>query len=477
MRSGTKAEVATRIRELQEAQGIDPFAKGKQRTPLREQVVQLNRHKKNKAMLVAYVTDELGLMLNGNETMEQIEHRAIKEIYKTAQPAAQDPVGFGRHASLSYAELRREQPGYVTWVKKTAAETNEVDPRLRRLANWLVEQETEAKTTEVLKLTGSHLREPTPEPDIVTQASSSSRTTKTKDGYPEEQGQAQLQTQLLQQLVATVKDLQDEMQEMKTKEPEKYRKQARETGTRKAMSASERLSCLLRRPGNHSGSEEEPDSQGCRASQGLSRSGELREGRPLSLTKAQQLEREAWDLAPNLFQGLAAQDRVILMEIACGPDSALTAAVQSYMGSSGAAVRAALWNSCDLGSSAGVKLILDRIQVERPLQVWISPPSSPYSPYQNTKQRNEAQKEQLQQKRKAMMKVYVGSACVFHECMKLGIHCTWEMPEHCNAWRLPLLQRLRTKYALHEAVTKGCAVNLRHEKTGKADAWWMEAVD
>ena len=226
----TKAEVATRIRELQEAQGIDPFAKGRQRTPLREQVAQLNRHKKNKAMLVAYVTDELGLMLNGNETMEQIEHRAIKEIYKTAQPAAQVPVGFGRHASLSYAELRREQPGYVTWVKKTAAETNEVDPRLRRLANWLVEQETEAKTTEVLKLTGSHLREPTPEPDIATQASSSSRTTKTKDGYPEEQGQAQLQTQLLQQLVATVKDLQDEMQEMKTKEPEKYRKQARETG-------------------------------------------------------------------------------------------------------------------------------------------------------------------------------------------------------------------------------------------------------
>ena len=220
----TKAEVATRIRELQEAQGIDPFAKGKQRTPLREQVVQLNRHKKNKAMLVAYVTDELGLMLNGNE--KQIEHRAIKEICKTAQPAAQDPVGFGCHASLSYAELRREQPGYVTWVKKTAAETNEVDPRLRRLANWLVEQETEAKTTEVLKLTGSHLREPTPEPDTATQASSSSMTTKTKDGYPEEKGQAQL----LQQLVATVKDLQDEMQEMKTKEPEKYRKQARETG-------------------------------------------------------------------------------------------------------------------------------------------------------------------------------------------------------------------------------------------------------
>ncbi|CAE7230835.1 unnamed protein product [Symbiodinium microadriaticum] len=61
------------ISELQEAQGIDPFAKTKTRTPLREQVTQLNRHKKTKAMLTEYVGTELDLMLNGNETMEQIE--------------------------------------------------------------------------------------------------------------------------------------------------------------------------------------------------------------------------------------------------------------------------------------------------------------------------------------------------------------------------------------------------------------------
>ena len=156
----TKAEIVTRIRELQEAQGIDPWAKGKTRTPLREQVTQLNRHKKTKAMLTEYVGNELGMMLNGNETMEQIEYRAIREIYRRANPSGEDPVGFGRHASLSYAEILREQPGYVAWVKKTAIESNEADPRLLRLAAWLENQKKpETKEKEVLKLVGANLRE------------------------------------------------------------------------------------------------------------------------------------------------------------------------------------------------------------------------------------------------------------------------------------------------------------------------------
>ena len=237
--------------------------------------------------------------------------------------------------------------------------------------------------------------------------------------------------------------------------------------SRPGKSASEQLSELLRRPKNHSQSEAEKGSSGLESSRDLRQGGDLSTSRPLSLTKAQQLERQAWGLAPDMFQGLAAQDRVVLMEIACEPDSALTAAVQSYMGASGAAVRAALWNSCDLGTTAGVRLILDRIQVERPQQVWMSPPSGSFSPLQNTHQGTEAQKQQLQQKRREAVRVYVGAACVFHECMKLGIHCTWEMSEQSNAWRLPLLQRLKQKYGLQEVVTKGCAVNLRHDKSGK----------
>ncbi|CAE7660458.1 unnamed protein product [Symbiodinium sp. CCMP2592] len=222
----TKAEIACRIRELQEAQGQNPFAKGKNRTPLREQVVQLNRHKKNKAMLTEYVTAEMGLMLNGNETVEQIEHRAIKEIYKIAPASPEDPVGFGRHASLSYAEVRKEHPGYATWVKKMAAETDDVDPRLRRYATWLGNTTSESPP-EVLKLVGSQLREPTPEPPTTSSTKASSST-----GYPSEE--TNVPTQLLQQLVMTVKNLQEEMQEMKMKEPEKPRKQAKESDAGKS---------------------------------------------------------------------------------------------------------------------------------------------------------------------------------------------------------------------------------------------------
>ena len=77
MLAGRRPEIATRIHELQEAQGLDPWAKGKTRTPLREQVTQLNRNKKTKAMLTAYVSNELGMMLSGNETMAQMEYKAI----------------------------------------------------------------------------------------------------------------------------------------------------------------------------------------------------------------------------------------------------------------------------------------------------------------------------------------------------------------------------------------------------------------
>ena len=117
----TKAEILTRIHELQEARGIDPWTRqGKQKTPLREQIAQLNKNKKNKAALVGYATSEIGIMLNGNETMEQIEYRAIKEIYRATPATKDDPVGFGRHAQLTYGELRNQQASYAQWVKKRA---------------------------------------------------------------------------------------------------------------------------------------------------------------------------------------------------------------------------------------------------------------------------------------------------------------------------------------------------------------------
>ena len=88
----------------------------------------------------------------------------------------------------------------------------------------------------------------------------------------------------------------------------------------KALSASERLSSLLRRPKNHSDYTEDEDSLHPSPCRNLSDSRDPSPSRTLSLAKAQQLEREAWDLAPKLFQGLVSEDRVVLMEVACEPE-------------------------------------------------------------------------------------------------------------------------------------------------------------
>ncbi|CAE7455783.1 RE1 [Symbiodinium sp. CCMP2592] len=78
-----------------------------------------------------------------------------------------------------------------------------------------------------------------------------------------------------------------------------------------------------------------------------------------------------------------------------------------------------------------------------------------------------AQRDELQQKRNEAMRRYVACACVVHLCVQMGIHVTWEMPEKCQAWRLPLLNNLRVKYDMYMAVTKGCAVNHRSEPQGQ----------
>ncbi|CAE7327317.1 RE1, partial [Symbiodinium microadriaticum] len=85
-------------------------------------------------------------------------------------------------------------------------------------------------------------------------------------------------------------------------------------------------------------------------------------------------------------------------------------------------------------------------------------------------QRSEAQRQELSEKRREAMKVYVGVCCVFHTCIQLGIHCTMEMADRCDAWRLPLFQRLRDKYSLWSAITKGCRVQLRDNASGKYSA-------
>ena len=199
------------------------------------------------------------------------------------------------------------------------------------------------------------------------------------------------------------------------------------------------------------------DPKGQSASQRLSQQ--------LSLGKARHLEEQAWSIVPKVFEGLVTSGRTILMEIACSEGSLLSKEIQNMYGCSQAATRCSIWNGCDLSNNQGVRLVLDRLELERPSHVWISPPCGPFSPLQNTNSRNEAQRTELQAKREEAMRVYVGACIVVHTCVQRGIHVTLELAERCQAWRLPVFANLQPKYSMYQAVSKGCRVNLR-DKAG-----------
>ena len=198
--------------------------------------------------------------------------------------------------------------------------------------------------------------------------------------------------------------------------------------------------------------------------------------RDLSQEEVWHLDHKAQSLVPGLMQQLVANDglggeRPVLMEVACAPDSALTQAVREAAAKPQAAVRCALWNSGDLSTNEGLKFVLDRIQMEQPQNIWINLPGTAFSPMQLVNQRTEAQKERLAEQRREAMKVYVGACCVFHMCMQRGIHCTFCLPERCEAWRLPLFQSLQQRYHLGTAVTKGCQVGFRSQGDKRLLQW------
>ena len=186
----------------------------------------------------------------------------------------------------------------------------------------------------------------------------------------------------------------------------------------------------------------------------------------LSEASARHLENQAWSIVPELFQSLSGHDRLALLEIGCESESPLTTAVQQLSGTTTSAARCSIWNGCDLGEPSGLRLVMQRIEVERPQAVWLNPPSSSYSPLQSMNRRTGEQQEALNQKRLAARRAYVGCSVLFHFCVQQGIHVVWAMSDACLAWRLPLLTKLQAKYELYDVICKGCAVNFRDSPGG-----------
>ena len=176
------------------------------------------------------------------------------------------------------------------------------------------------------------------------------------------------------------------------------------------------------------------------------------------------LSQKTESLLPDTIQALATHNRCILLEIACSQESILTRTMQDITGSEKSAQRLSLWNHVDLSTNNGIRSILDRIDQEPPQHVWLSMECGPYSVMQNVNQRTPEQQQALEEKRKTVLKQYVGGAIVYQYCIQKGIHCTWEWAQSCQAWRLPLVQHIMKRYQVYFAITRGCQVDLKDPK-------------
>ena len=144
------------------------------------------------------------------------------------------------------------------------------------------------------------------------------------------------------------------------------------------------------------------------------------------------------------------------------------------------AQRLAYRNGFDFTTNKGVRAAMEKIEKERPGHARLSLECGPFSSMQNVNQRTPQQREELKQKRANCIRQYVGGLVVYSvysHCCQLGIPCTWEWSETCDARRLPMVQRVFQKYNPFMVVTNGCRVGLRDPKSqGLIQKGWQLAT-
>ncbi|CAE7674645.1 unnamed protein product, partial [Symbiodinium microadriaticum] len=146
-REWSNVELRDRLTELMELNG--EATSGTKKTDLRQWIAELNKNSKKKELLKASCEERLKITLSGSETIPVMQKKATRKIHEVSVASAMDPVGFGKRSTLTYGQLRREQPAYATWVQETLLEGGEsCDYRLSRLGNWLMNQPDE-ETMEV----------------------------------------------------------------------------------------------------------------------------------------------------------------------------------------------------------------------------------------------------------------------------------------------------------------------------------------
>lgn len=220
----TRVELMQRLEELTGKNLAQSKKKAQDTSEYQTLVKGLNRASRLKADLVTFCQNELGFAPGSNLTMAQIKREAMYRVYDRAAPDPTDAVGFGKHSSLTYEEVKKHQPQYCSWVLKTAQE-GECDPRLRRLAGWLnnspedVEKARQDYQKNVmmqkgLAKAGYPKEPPSPREDQINKSGSQASASSTG-------GRVSLASHQLEELIHTMKALQEDVSQLKEERPRK----------------------------------------------------------------------------------------------------------------------------------------------------------------------------------------------------------------------------------------------------------------
>ena len=231
-RQWSKVELLQRVEEIT---GHDPTRekgkKAEEASEYRVLVRDLNHASRRKAELQQFCSERLGMQVNYNLTIPQLQKDAMAIIASRTPPEPSDLVGFGRHASLSYARLQSDHPEYCRWVKETARE-GQCNPRLRRLAGWLLndvgmvemaqkEIRQPHKTSDMKgAISGGYPTLQEPHSPRSSTATSSKPQTATKKVSSEED-EVHIPATQLQALVSTIEMMKEEIANLKGERPRK----------------------------------------------------------------------------------------------------------------------------------------------------------------------------------------------------------------------------------------------------------------
>ena len=195
------AELKVRLAELEESKGIYRH-RGKTQTPLQLWMIRLNEAKKNKANLQMFTRETLGVPITGNEVMDELTRKCVEKIYLVSKPDGADGMGFGRHASKSYMEVKKTDPGYVAWAQKTVNE-GETCVRLARFVKW-IEMENHPENMDTFAMAPPPMQN------------------KVKKEEAEASGSGDPgHTQILHQMAAALMEMKEELSSLKEERPHK----------------------------------------------------------------------------------------------------------------------------------------------------------------------------------------------------------------------------------------------------------------